>query len=161
MTVPSTPHVDLVVVFRASPATRIFLSKHAAREDAAAAEAEYTRLLATLRNAGLMAAGRRGQKNGQILILVHAPMDKLAKLAKMERYVFVIEHVIYKLPCLFSQRIYLRLGFNLFSFIQILGFPAWPVHLRVRHTRHCTRSYSTLPCRPTPSHLRIRDLYAS
>ena len=78
------PKVDIILVFRASNAT---LSKQEAREDADAAEKEYTLLLNTLRDAGLRATGKRGQKNGQILVFVWASSMKLAKLVQRERYV--------------------------------------------------------------------------
>lgn len=82
------PKVDLILVFRTSAnPTQKFLSKQEAREDAAASEAEYTRLLQTLGNAGLRASGKRGQKNGQVLVFLWAPAARLEKLVQRERCV--------------------------------------------------------------------------
>ncbi|EJD07576.1 DUF590-domain-containing protein [Fomitiporia mediterranea MF3/22] len=84
----NSPKVDLILVFRASNTNSSYkpLSKQETREDAQASETEYTRLLETLRNAGLRASGKRGQKNGQLLIFVWSPATRLAKLVQRERY---------------------------------------------------------------------------
>ena len=86
---PTNPDVDLVIVFRAGPThDHKFLSKHEAHAAAEAAEAEYLRLLETLRNVGGMrVSGKRGQKNGQILVFVWAPPKRLSKLMQRERCV--------------------------------------------------------------------------
>src|SRR6266849_7814172 len=55
-------HIDLVLVFKAaSPSPAPHFSKQRARQDVQDAEDQYTRLLTTLRNAGLHAVGRRGE----------------------------------------------------------------------------------------------------
>ncbi|KAI5124246.1 hypothetical protein M0805_005095 [Coniferiporia weirii] len=85
----TTPQVDLILVFRSAPqplSSSKYVSKREVREGAAAAEAEYTRLLETLRGAGLRACGKRGQKNGQLLVFVQAPAPKLVRLVQRERY---------------------------------------------------------------------------
>ncbi|KZT25216.1 DUF590-domain-containing protein [Neolentinus lepideus HHB14362 ss-1] len=78
------PQVDLVVVFRASSPRA--LSKSQAREDAENAERQYSNLLDTLNNAGLKAAGRRGENAGQLLVLVWCPASTLVRLVHSERY---------------------------------------------------------------------------
>ena len=86
---PHTPKVDLILVFRASgpgPQQTSNL-KDDVRTDAQEAETEYTRLLDTIRRAGLRASGKRGQKNGQVLVFLWAPARKLARLVKRERFV--------------------------------------------------------------------------
>lgn len=86
MAPPNSPKVDLVLVFRSSSPHKT-LSKQEIRDEADAAEAEYSRLLATLKDAGLQATGRRGQKNGQVLVLVWSPMAKLVRMIQRERCV--------------------------------------------------------------------------
>jgi uncharacterized protein YllA (UPF0747 family) len=85
----NTPLVDLIVVFRSSepPVTKISASatKQLVSENAQAAEAEYTRLLSKLRDAGFKATGRRGGKNGQVLVLVWAPWETLKGMVVKER----------------------------------------------------------------------------
>lgn len=80
-----TPDVDLVLVFRAAAAPAAGTSKDAIKKDAEQAEREYTRLLDTIKAAGLRATGKRGQKNGQILVFIWASTEKLARLVKRER----------------------------------------------------------------------------
>ncbi|KAH9066519.1 DUF590-domain-containing protein [Lactarius vividus] len=75
--------IDLVVVFRASS---IHLTKQQARIDAQHAEDQYSRLLHSLRNAGLHAVGRRGERQGQLIILVSCPDHQLQQLVQRERY---------------------------------------------------------------------------
>ena len=88
MAPPNTPQADLVLVFRSAPASASkYLSKQAMRENAAEAEAEYSRLLATLKDAGFKATGRRGQKNGQIIVLLWTPTERLSKMVQRERCV--------------------------------------------------------------------------
>jgi anoctamin-10 len=79
------PHVDLVINFRASTSARTF-SKDQVREDAAKAEKQYSRLLDTLSYAGLRVVGRRGEKQGHILVFVSCPDVQLCKLVDRERH---------------------------------------------------------------------------
>ncbi|KAF8835484.1 DUF590-domain-containing protein [Paxillus ammoniavirescens] len=78
------PHVDVVVVFRAS-SKRTALSKEQIRQDAAKSERQYTALIDTLTRAGLKAVGRRGENQDQLLVLVTCPPDVLVKLVHCER----------------------------------------------------------------------------
>ncbi|KAI0255693.1 calcium-activated chloride channel-domain-containing protein [Lactifluus subvellereus] len=75
--------IDLVVVFRASSPS-IHISKHKARIDAQHAEDQYTRLLETLRKADLYAVGRRGEHQGQLILLVSCSNQKLQELLQRE-----------------------------------------------------------------------------
>ncbi|KAF9224572.1 DUF590-domain-containing protein [Gyrodon lividus] len=79
------PHVDVVLVFRAS-AKRTTPSKEQIRQDAAKAERQYTTLIDTLTRAGLKAVGRRGENQDQLLVLVTCPPDVLVKLVHCERH---------------------------------------------------------------------------
>ena len=88
MAPPDCPHVDLVVVFNAANDA---YSKEELREKAEAAEAEYSRLLNSLKDSGLKATGRRGEKAGQLLIFIWSPMDKLANLVYRERCAQIIQ----------------------------------------------------------------------
>ena len=74
--------IDLVIVFKASS---IHLTKQQARLDAQQAEDQYTRLLLSLRNAGLHAVGRRGERQGQLLILVSCSDPQLLQLVQRDR----------------------------------------------------------------------------
>ncbi|RDX50828.1 DUF590-domain-containing protein [Lentinus brumalis] len=78
------PQVDLVLVFRSSPGK--VLSKPQARENARQATQQYTRLLEVLKNGRLQAVGKRGEKEGQLLVLVQCPESTLARLVQRERY---------------------------------------------------------------------------
>ncbi|KAI0076569.1 DUF590-domain-containing protein [Panus rudis PR-1116 ss-1] len=78
------PSVDLVVVFRASVGKTY--SKAQARQNAQQAEQQYTRLLDTLKKGGLRAVGKRGEREGQLLVLVSCPEPVLNRLARRERY---------------------------------------------------------------------------
>jgi hypothetical protein len=79
-------HIDLVLVFRAaSSSPSPHFSKQAARKDAQHAEDQYTRLLHTLRNAGLYAVGRRGEHQGQLILLVSCSGHQLYQLLQRER----------------------------------------------------------------------------
>ncbi|KAI0306043.1 calcium-activated chloride channel-domain-containing protein [Multifurca ochricompacta] len=83
--------IDLVIVFRASSSS-LLLSKQQARLDAQQAEDQYTRLLETLRNAGLYAVGRRGERQGQLILLVSCSGHQLKQLLQRERqdtYLFI------------------------------------------------------------------------
>ncbi|KAI0718077.1 DUF590-domain-containing protein [Cerioporus squamosus] len=77
------PQVDLVLVFRSSPGK--VLSKPQARENARQATQQYTRLLDVLKNGRLQAVGKRGEKEGQLLVLVQCPESTLARLVQRER----------------------------------------------------------------------------
>lgn len=76
------PNVDLVIVFKA---TSITLSKQQARDDALRAEQQYSKLLEMLTKSGLRAVGRRGEKEGHLLIFVFCPPGLLASLVYRER----------------------------------------------------------------------------
>jgi hypothetical protein len=78
------PHVDLALVFRGSTNS---LLKGALREDSQHAEEQYSRLLQTLKGAGLHATGRRGEKQGQLLVLIACPQTTLTTLVQRERLV--------------------------------------------------------------------------
>ncbi|KAH9839977.1 DUF590-domain-containing protein [Rhodofomes roseus] len=78
------PQVDLVLVFRSSPAR--VLSRRDARENARQAERQYTKLLEVLQTGGLRAVGKRGENDGQLLVLVSCPQSTLARLAQRERH---------------------------------------------------------------------------
>ncbi|KAF8267790.1 DUF590-domain-containing protein [Lactarius quietus] len=75
--------IDLVIVFRASS---IHPTKQQARADANHAEDQYSRLLLSLRNAGLHAVGRRGERQGQLIVLVSCSEPQLLQLVQRERY---------------------------------------------------------------------------
>lgn len=87
----SPPKVDLVLVFRSGllQPTSKYTSKQEIKENALAAQAEYERLLSKLKGAGLHATGRRGQKNGQLLVLIWAPSSKIARMVQRERCAFI------------------------------------------------------------------------
>ncbi|KAI0741264.1 DUF590-domain-containing protein [Daedaleopsis nitida] len=78
------PQVDLVLIFRSSPGK--VLSKPQARENARQAAQQYTRLLEVLKNGHLQVVGKRGEKEGQLLVLVQCPEDTLKRLVQRERY---------------------------------------------------------------------------
>ncbi|KAG8991194.1 hypothetical protein FRB94_012697 [Tulasnella sp. JGI-2019a] len=71
------PAVDLVIVFNASAKSK---------PEALEAEKEYSQLLSTLKNGGLKAVGRRGNKDGQVLIFVSASDELLAEVVQRDRY---------------------------------------------------------------------------
>lgn len=77
------PEVDLILIFRSSSAK--VLPRRDARENARQAERQYTRLLEILKGAGLRAVGKRGENDGQLLVLVSCPRSTLARLAQRER----------------------------------------------------------------------------
>lgn len=79
------PQVDLVLIFRSSPGK--VLSKPQARENARQATQQYTRLLEVLKNGRLHVVGKRGEKEGQLLVLVQCPQSTLTRLVQRERYV--------------------------------------------------------------------------
>ncbi|KIJ37486.1 hypothetical protein M422DRAFT_33795 [Sphaerobolus stellatus SS14] len=72
------PAIDLVLVFDAEQGRA--LSKQQALDNARRADTQYTRLLTSLRDAGFKVTGRRGEKRGQILVLLWTPPRKLAQL---------------------------------------------------------------------------------
>jgi hypothetical protein len=87
-------HIDLVLVFKAaSPSPASHFSKQRARQDAQDAEDQYTRLLTTLRNAGLYAVGRRGEHQGQLILLVSCSGHQLRRLLQRERQDTSFAHI--------------------------------------------------------------------
>lgn len=86
------PKVDLVLVFRSGllqPSSK-YTSKQEIKENALAAQSEYEKLLSKLQAAGFHATGRRGQKNGQLLVLIWAPSSKVVRMVQRERCASVI-----------------------------------------------------------------------
>lgn len=77
------PNVDLVLVFHSSYPS---LSKKDRLKESAEAQVEYNKLLSVLRSKGFLATGRRGCSQGEILILIHAPTEKIEQLAQQERH---------------------------------------------------------------------------
>jgi hypothetical protein len=73
---------DLAIQFQAGSGS---VSKTDARNKAQAALNEYNSLLGVLQSAGLLAAGKKGNANGEILILVSCPWNKLKVLVEHER----------------------------------------------------------------------------
>ena len=78
------PHVDLVILFSAGVP---LINKAQAKENIQEAEEQYMRLLNLLRTSGLYAVGKRGEKLGDLMILVKCPQEKLDVLARAERFV--------------------------------------------------------------------------
>ncbi|OBZ66740.1 hypothetical protein A0H81_13200 [Grifola frondosa] len=78
------PEIDLVLVFRSSSGK--VLSKPQARENTRQAEQQYTRLLDVLKKGGLRAVGKRGEREGQLLVLVSCRKSTLGRLVQRERY---------------------------------------------------------------------------
>jgi hypothetical protein len=76
--------IDLVIVFKASSPSNNHISKYKARIDAQHAEAQYTRLLETLRRSGLYVVGRRGEHQGQLILLVSCSNQRLEQLLQHE-----------------------------------------------------------------------------
>lgn len=72
----SPPAADLVIVYRSSSRSK---------QEALDAENDYTSLLAKLRSGGFKAVGRRGNKDGQLVILLSAPDELLAQVVQAER----------------------------------------------------------------------------
>ena len=79
------PRVDLVILFSAGVST---VNKAQAKENIQQAEEQYTRLLDLLKTSGLHAVGKRGEKLGELMILIKCPQQKLDELARAERFVF-------------------------------------------------------------------------
>jgi len=78
------PHVDLVILFSAGVSS---VNKAQAKESIQQAEEQYTRLLNLLKTSGLHAVGKRGEKLGDLMVLVKCPQQKLDVLARAERFV--------------------------------------------------------------------------
>src|SRR5712691_10258341 len=76
--------IVIVVVFRASIPS-IHISKQKARQEAQEAEDQYSRLLDLLRKSGLYAVGRRGEHQGQLIVLVSYSGHQLGLLLQRER----------------------------------------------------------------------------
>ena len=96
-------HIDLVLVFRAvSPSSAPHFSKQRAKQEAQDAEDQYSRLLTTLRNAGLYAVGRRGEHQGQLILLVSSSAHQLRQLLQRERQDTFFAHILF-LPLTLSS----------------------------------------------------------
>lgn len=80
--VAMAPQVDLVILFSSSI---ISFNKAQVRENAKQAEEQYSRLITLLQTSGLQAVGKRGEKHGDLMVLVKCPKSKLNWLAKRER----------------------------------------------------------------------------
>ncbi|KAI0689511.1 DUF590-domain-containing protein [Cytidiella melzeri] len=80
------PQVDLVLVFRSSTGNSQVQPKALARQNARQASEQYAKLQNTLKRGGLQAVGKRGAKDGQLLILVSCPSVLLKRLAQRERH---------------------------------------------------------------------------
>lgn len=78
------PKVDLVLVFRSSSGKVV--PKTLARQNARQASEQYAKLLAALKRGGLSAVGKRGERDGQLLVLVACPAELLRRLAQRERH---------------------------------------------------------------------------
>lgn len=63
------------------------MSRPQARENTRQAAQQYTRLLEVLKSGHLQVVGKRGEKEGQLLVLVQCPEDTLKRLVQRERYV--------------------------------------------------------------------------
>lgn len=85
------PHVDLVILFSAGVSS---INKAQVKENVQEAEEQYTRLLNLLRTSGLRAVGKRGEKLGDLMILIKCPQEKLDALARLERSVLLILGVV-------------------------------------------------------------------
>ncbi len=112
--------IDLVVVFRAN-APSIHISKQKARQEAQEAEDQYSHLLDTLRRAGLYAVGRRGEHQGQLIILLSCSGRQLHLLLQRER----------QDPSFPSNSFFLLT----LSFPQSFGRSSWPLHMCFRYRR--------------------------
>lgn len=85
------PHVDLVILFSAEVSS---INKAQVKENIQEAEEQYTRLLNLLRTSGLHAVGKRGEKLGDLMILIKCPQEKLDALARIERSVLLAIGVV-------------------------------------------------------------------
>ncbi|KAI0028887.1 calcium-activated chloride channel-domain-containing protein [Vararia minispora EC-137] len=77
------PSVDLVLLFRAPGR---LLNKQHARDEAAQAEQQYTRLLSVFASAGLRAVGRPGDQDDQLLVFLSCSDTLLSRLVQRERH---------------------------------------------------------------------------
>ncbi|KAL1667066.1 hypothetical protein GGF50DRAFT_49271 [Schizophyllum commune] len=73
--------VDLVITFKTSSN-----AKRVTKEDVRQAEEQYARLIKTLKKAGLLAVGRRGESLGDLLVFVKCPEQLLNSLVRRERH---------------------------------------------------------------------------
>lgn len=73
---------DLVIQF-VTPVDKA--AKQDVRNEASQALNEYNELLATLQKAGLQAAGKQGNTDGEILVIVSCSWEKLRALVEAER----------------------------------------------------------------------------
>lgn len=78
------PKVDLVLVFRSSSGK--IEPKALARQNTRQASEQYAKLLQTLKRGGLQAVGKRGERDGQLLVMVSCPPALLKRLAQRERH---------------------------------------------------------------------------
>lgn len=78
------PKVDLVVVFRSSSGK--IEPRALARQNARQASEQYAQLLQALQRGGLQAVGKRGERDGQLLVLVACPPALVKRLAQRERH---------------------------------------------------------------------------
>lgn len=124
MAPPNAPKVDLTIVFRAGSKS---LSKQEARDNALAAEAEYAQLITALKDGGLKATGRRGEKSGQLLVLIWAPSPKLMALVQRERYVGFLIATLTPTRALAQKNgdAVLVTELTVCIFHQAFRFPAW------------------------------------
>ena len=79
------PSVDLVILFKTQ--TGPSLNKQHARDEAAQAQEQYSRLLSVLTAGGLKAAGRSGKDQSQLLVFIQCSESQLSRLVHRERYV--------------------------------------------------------------------------
>ena len=84
------PRVDLVILLSARIQS---INKAQVEENIQKVEEQYTRLLDLLRTNGLHAVGKRGEKPGDLMVLVGCSPKKLNKLASAERSVFCCQGV--------------------------------------------------------------------
>ena len=78
------PRVDFVILFSAGISS---INKAQVRENVKEAEGQYKSLVELLKGAGLRAVGKRGEKLGDLMVLVSCPQQKLNDLAIAERFV--------------------------------------------------------------------------
>lgn len=83
----STPDAHLVILFRLTPPGTSASKKPELKKHTETASVQYTRLLETLKNAGLNAVGRRGEELGHLAVFVRAPERLLGTLIYAERSV--------------------------------------------------------------------------
>ena len=85
------PSVDLVILFKTQ--TGPSLNKQHARDEAAQAQEQYSRLLSVLTAGGLKAAGRSGKDQSQLLVFIQCSESQLSRLVHRERYVTNVSFV--------------------------------------------------------------------